>query len=500
MSLRCSATRYPRASVRLIGCLLILLTLVSVTAVTGGAMGDQIGTQNTTTTDSINESEEELFVTVDANETGALSETVNATLIAISPDEDKEIDWFDIQIAYDNSYLAFDTAHEAEAGPVTVTDGGPGYAVFENEYELGDLLTESVTTPVAVATVSFTVIGSDGNATITANESSSVGWGVDLLQTEYDVEWDTGTIETYHPDGTITGTVTNATGKSVHNATVSTSDTTTTATNGTYNLSVPDGNTTLTASAAGYEEERTAVSVTGGETTTHSFTLSQSDDEDTDAGDEDRSDDEDEGAGSDDEEEKNGSDDHENRTEPDSGEDTTENSTSERDGQGDSEQTEGTSDSNENSQFSGSASQTTTTDEESTSDEGPTSENKTRNESDDEGAELNESQPAEPTDNESSRAEENESTNASADPDNRSTASDGEDSSLGAVSESSAIQPVGAEASSPSPESTTDDTADEQPVAQSGMLLHLGHGAGTTGILIGIALILYRSGKRAMQR
>ena len=478
MSLICSATRYPRASVRLIGCLLILLTLVSVTAVSGGVLGDPIGTQNTATNDSIKESDEELFVTVDADETGALGETVNATLIAISPDEDQEIDWFDIQIAYDNSYLAFDTAHEAEAGPVTVTDGGPGYAVFENEYELGDLLTESVTTPVAIATVSFTVIGSDGNATITANESSSVGWGVDLLQTEYDVEWDTGTIETHLPDGTITGTVTNATGKPVHNATVSTFDTTTTATNGTYNLSVPDGNTTLTASAADYEEEIAAVSVIGGETTTHSFTLTQSDDED----------------------EKNGSDDHENGTESDSGEDTIENSTSERNGQGDSEQTEGTSDSNENSQFSGSSSQTTTTDEESTTDEDSTSENKTRNESDDERAELNESQSAEPTENESTGSEENESTNGAAGPDNESTASDGEDSSLGAVSESSAIQPVGAEVSSPSPESTTDDTADEQPVAQSRMLLHFGHGAGTTGTLLGATLILYRCGERAVRR
>jgi len=508
--MRISNIRYGGRSVRYLGGIgiLIAVALLSMSVASGG---ESIGTHSYASNDSVTESEEDLFVAVESNETGTLGETVNITLVALSPKEDEVIDWFEIQIVYDNAYLAFDTAGEAEAGPVTVTDGGPGYAVFENEYELGDVFFDSVTTPVEVATLSFTVIGSDGNATITADEDSAVGWGVDLAQTEYDVEWDRETVHTQVPNGTLSGMVMNESGDRVQNATVTSSDATVTATDGTYTLSLPAGNTTLTASAPGYEQETATTSVSADESTSQSFTLTESGDDsngDNTSSEDEKESDEKDGGDSEKGEENGDSDD---KNEPEDENNTNESDSDEQeDNQSkqpdDDDESEDASDNEDSSPFSASpganasndksSSQSTeesnTTDESTAADESGTDDNTSSEGNDD--TEVNESHSRSSSTNKSDSSQ-SESKNSTTDAERESQISTEGSLSLAAPAES--VKP--GDSLSPLNNSSDNAASSESETVESGVFMRLGHGVGTTGIFLATALILYSARRTAMK-
>ena len=78
-------------------------------------------------------------------------------------------------------------------------------------------------------------------------------------------------------NGTIAGTVTNASGSAIADAIV-TADTQSNITdpNGNYTISIGSGIYTLTASATGYQSNSTSVTVTSGATVTQNFALTPS--------------------------------------------------------------------------------------------------------------------------------------------------------------------------------------------------------------------------------
>ena len=78
-------------------------------------------------------------------------------------------------------------------------------------------------------------------------------------------------------NGTIAGTVTNASGSAIADATVAAdSQSNITDLNGNYTISIGSGTYTLTASAAGYQSNSTSVTVTSGATVTQNFALTPS--------------------------------------------------------------------------------------------------------------------------------------------------------------------------------------------------------------------------------
>ncbi|MBZ0177325.1 MAG: PQQ-dependent sugar dehydrogenase, partial [Candidatus Methanoperedens sp.] len=78
-------------------------------------------------------------------------------------------------------------------------------------------------------------------------------------------------------NGTIAGTVTNASGSAIADATVAAdSQSNNTDINGNYTISIGSGTYTLTAGAAGYQSNSTSVTVTSGATATQNFALTPS--------------------------------------------------------------------------------------------------------------------------------------------------------------------------------------------------------------------------------
>ena len=78
-------------------------------------------------------------------------------------------------------------------------------------------------------------------------------------------------------NGTIAGTVTNASGSAIADATVAAdSQSNITDINGNYTISIGSGTYTLTASATGYQSDSTSVTVTSGATVTQNFALTPS--------------------------------------------------------------------------------------------------------------------------------------------------------------------------------------------------------------------------------
>ncbi|AQL43515.1 hypothetical protein BV210_12775 [Halorientalis sp. IM1011] len=101
----------------------------------------------------------------------------------------------------------------------------------------------------------------NATVTVTAGETTSQNFSLSAVQT----------------DGTIEGTVTDASDSAIEGATVSAGgQSTTTAADGSYSLTVEEGDYTVEATADGYEADNATVTVTAGETTSQNFSLSES--------------------------------------------------------------------------------------------------------------------------------------------------------------------------------------------------------------------------------